>query len=173
MILSGFPDTVLLSMSLDLSEILKMTEGGKHGHGHRLWIRILMSHSWLCDFGWVNLTPLSLNYIIFIWITGCTQSTLHSPWYIVRCSINVHGCDDYVGFLNSRYVFSSISFLLPLPYIHFVASFLPFENMSMDFLGLTYFKAYEIFSIIIIIIKNDNLSGLMADPHCLQNPPNG
>lgn len=44
LILSGFPDIVLFSTALGLSEILKGTEGGKHGDGGKLWIRILMGH---------------------------------------------------------------------------------------------------------------------------------
>lgn len=86
--------------------------------------------------------------------------------------MSVHGGDDYVGFLNSSYLFSNISLPLSLPYAHFMESFFPFENKSMDILGLTYFKAYEIFSII-TIIKNDNLSDSMINPNCLPNPPNG
>lgn len=44
LILSGFPDIVLLSTALDLPEILKGTEGGKHGDGGKLWIRMLTGH---------------------------------------------------------------------------------------------------------------------------------
>lgn len=47
--------------------------------------------------------------------------------------MSVHGGDDYVGFLNSPHLFPSTGFLLFLPHIHFVESFLPFENMSKDF----------------------------------------